>query len=218
MSSRKRHGIKKTVSFSDDEAFLRRRSSKNENKRMGLLNPPVYVRKTIGTVPIHLPGLTYYYLKISNDFDTVRLLYMLIVTQLLFLVFQFNRNTIYGNKRLKIHFGSLAISIVACFLLTLPCMLLIVLMGAPFGMLLWETWLLAAHCCFLAFPAVYSVFNCDFKVGVFKNYFLSICIGCWVSCVVIPLDWDRPWQEWPIPLVVGGYLGAFVGYTICSYV
>ncbi|KAF5281192.1 hypothetical protein FQR65_LT14841 [Abscondita terminalis] len=42
----------------------------------------------------------------------------------------------------------------------------------------------------------------------------SICgtlFGAWLGAIVIPLDWDRPWQVWPIPCS----LGAMLGY-ICS--
>lgn len=31
----------------------------------------------------------------------------------------------------------------------------------------------------------------------------SIWAGAWASSVVIPLDWNRAWQQWPIPNVVG---------------
>ncbi|CAK8686234.1 unnamed protein product [Clavelina lepadiformis] len=40
---------------------------------------------------------------------------------------------------------------------------------------------------------------------------LGVVLGSWASAIVIPLDWDRPWQTWPIPCVVGcitGYLCA----------
>ncbi|KAL1139992.1 hypothetical protein AAG570_006969 [Ranatra chinensis] len=38
--------------------------------------------------------------------------------------------------------------------------------------------------------------------------------GAWLGAIVIPLDWDRPWQEWPIPCSVG----AFCGYILSHYV
>jgi phosphatidylinositol glycan class F len=33
------------------------------------------------------------------------------------------------------------------------------------------------------------------------------CVGAWLSCAAIPLDWDRPWQKWPIPCAVGAVAG-----------
>lgn len=218
MPVKRRSMPKKTVSFSDDETLIRTRQLNGKKMPVDHYNPPVYVRKTLLTVPFHLLPLLYHFVKYSDNYDVEKLLYLLIPLQSLYLIFQFNRSTVYGNKILKIHFGLLFISLAASLLLTLPCMAMIILLGAPMTQLLKETWILAAHCCFLAYPAVYSVFNCDFKVGIFKKYFVSIALGCWISCVVLPLDWDRDWQEWPIPIVVGAYLGAFVGYPACSYI
>lgn len=39
-------------------------------------------------------------------------------------------------------------------------------------------------------------------------------IGCWLSPVVVPLDWDRPWQLWPVPGVIGAILGYCGGLLI----
>ncbi|CUS23736.1 LAQU0S11e03092g1_1 [Lachancea quebecensis] len=217
MPPKKRVAPKKTVSFSDDENMMRARQLNSKKHQADIYGPPVYVKKSLLTVPVHLIALLYYYIKLSEDFDNVRLLYGLIPMQIAYLAAQFNRSTVYGHKILRLKLSLVPISLGAALLLTLPCMLIIVLMGAPVRMLLKETWLLAAHCCFLAFPAVYSVFNCDFKVGIFKKYYISIAIGCWVSCIVIPLDWDRDWQQWPTPLIVGAYTGAFVGYSLCPY-
>ncbi|KAF8468793.1 GPI biosynthesis protein Pig-F [Kalaharituber pfeilii] len=36
-------------------------------------------------------------------------------------------------------------------------------------------------------------------------------IGAWCGAVPIPLDWGRPWQEWPITIITGAYLGYAVG-------
>lgn len=33
---------------------------------------------------------------------------------------------------------------------------------------------------------------------------MSWVAGSWLGCVVIPLDWDAPWQKWPIPNMVAG--------------
>lgn len=32
-------------------------------------------------------------------------------------------------------------------------------------------------------------------------------VGAWTGSVVVPLDWDRPWQIYPIPNIVGAILG-----------
>nr|CAB3264861.1 phosphatidylinositol-glycan biosynthesis class F protein [Phallusia mammillata] len=62
--------------------------------------------------------------------------------------------------------------------------------------------------------SLYQVVVC----GKFENtterylYFQSVgvLLGSWAAAVVIPLDWDRPWQVWPIPCVVGALLGYMV--------
>lgn len=39
-------------------------------------------------------------------------------------------------------------------------------------------------------------------------------LGSWAACVVIPLDWNRPWQYWPIPNSVGTIAGSILGVII----
>ncbi|XP_063921480.1 phosphatidylinositol-glycan biosynthesis class F protein [Zophobas morio] len=38
--------------------------------------------------------------------------------------------------------------------------------------------------------------------------------GAWLGAIAIPLDWNRPWQTWPIPCCVGTILG----YTVANWV
>ena len=33
-------------------------------------------------------------------------------------------------------------------------------------------------------------------------------LGAWCGAMVIPLDWDRPWQKWPVPCVAGAVAGS----------
>ena len=40
--------------------------------------------------------------------------------------------------------------------------------------------------------------------------------GVWLSCAAIPLDWDRPWQKWPIPAVFGAFFGYAAGVVIAA--
>lgn len=39
-------------------------------------------------------------------------------------------------------------------------------------------------------------------------------LGTWLGATVIPLDWDRPWQAWPIPCVIGALLGYLIAHFI----
>ena len=36
--------------------------------------------------------------------------------------------------------------------------------------------------------------------------------GAWIGALVIPLDWDRPWQAYPNPCVVGACVGHSAGH------
>ncbi|XP_076463517.1 GPI ethanolamine phosphate transferase, stabilizing subunit-like [Babylonia areolata] len=40
---------------------------------------------------------------------------------------------------------------------------------------------------------------------------VSSMLGAWLGAVPIPLDWDRPWQVWPVSCVVGALMGHCVG-------
>lgn len=47
-------------------------------------------------------------------------------------------------------------------------------------------------------------------------FYLIWCsgIGCWIGSWTSPLDWNRDWQKWPIPNVIGGVIGQMVGLMI----
>ncbi|XP_062542623.1 uncharacterized protein LOC134210565 [Armigeres subalbatus] len=51
-----------------------------------------------------------------------------------------------------------------------------------------------------------------------KNNCIGVVLGAWGASVVAPLDWDRPWQVYPVPNVVGAIGGAFgmSFYTLLS--
>ncbi|KAG7096029.1 hypothetical protein E1B28_006710 [Marasmius oreades] len=39
---------------------------------------------------------------------------------------------------------------------------------------------------------------------------LGTVVGCWLGAIPIALDWDRPWQAWPLPPLFGAVLGYIV--------
>ncbi|KAJ1728249.1 Glycosylphosphatidylinositol (GPI) anchor assembly protein [Coemansia biformis] len=43
------------------------------------------------------------------------------------------------------------------------------------------------------------------------GFFWCTMLFAWSAALFIPMDWDRPWQKWPIPIVGGAYLGNLVG-------
>lgn len=42
-------------------------------------------------------------------------------------------------------------------------------------------------------------------------------VGAWIGAIPIPLDWDRPWQVWPIPCIYGAIMGHMVGTIGASF-
>ncbi|XP_011190084.1 uncharacterized protein LOC105216986 [Zeugodacus cucurbitae] len=51
----------------------------------------------------------------------------------------------------------------------------------------------------------------DTALGLFKYNAIGAILGAWAGSVVAPLDWDRDWQAYPIPNVVGALLGCALG-------
>lgn len=45
---------------------------------------------------------------------------------------------------------------------------------------------------------------------------LGAAVGAWLGAFPIPLDWDRPWQAWPITCCVGAVLGGLAA-SLCSF-
>jgi hypothetical protein len=41
--------------------------------------------------------------------------------------------------------------------------------------------------------------------------FMSTLLGAWLGAVPIPLDWNRPWQVWPVPCSCGAVAGSVLG-------
>lgn len=49
-----------------------------------------------------------------------------------------------------------------------------------------------------------------------QNLSLTLA-GAWFGAMTIPLDWDRPWQVWPIPCSLASMLGYTVSHLIMLY-
>ncbi|KAF9908679.1 hypothetical protein EC991_009607 [Linnemannia zychae] len=56
-------------------------------------------------------------------------------------------------------------------------------------------------------PGTYTeaAFYCQGMMAIF---------GAWLGSIVIPLDWDRPWQAWPVPCVLGAFLFYCIGTVV----
>ncbi len=99
---------------------------------------------------------------------------------------------------------------------------LLILHGAPLTTSLPSTTLLALHLSLLLFPPLLYVHGTSSRIWrEILTFNLPLdemwggvvggLVGAWLGQVVLPLDWDRAWQRWPLPILVGGYLGWVVG-------
>jgi phosphatidylinositol glycan class F len=55
---------------------------------------------------------------------------------------------------------------------------------------------------------------------VILTAFASPLVGAWVGAFAIPLDWDRPWQPWPISsayAAFGAYSLALLGCALATW-
>jgi len=70
----------------------------------------------------------------------------------------------------------------------------------------------------LAYLPEFDIFAGFKPKSLFENSLLLqmqfCCLGCWCGAFPIPLDWDRPWQAWPISCVYGALLGYAVGSCV----
>ena len=129
-----------------------------------------------------------------------------------------------NNNNVPLLIGS---SIFVSIVLSLPLFVVIILMGAPVYKYSLKTLYLSLHLCQLIFNPLIILSNLNvnkikrlfkqdhlyriiFHHGILSSVLLTLG-GCWLGVIPIPLDWDRPWQQWPITLLVGGYLGGVVG-------
>ncbi|XP_054839918.1 phosphatidylinositol-glycan biosynthesis class F protein isoform X1 [Eublepharis macularius] len=119
-----------------------------------------------------------------------------------------------------------------CVYFFVSCILfhgIIVLYGAPLIESILETFLFAVllstfttlHClCVLGpnFQAWLRVFSKNGAMSIWDNnlQITTMCsvVGAWLGAFPIPLDWDRPWQVWPISCSLGATFGYVAGLLI----
>ncbi|KAJ5526529.1 Glycosylphosphatidylinositol anchor biosynthesis protein 11 [Penicillium frequentans] len=108
------------------------------------------------------------------------------------------------------------------FLATPIIAALLVMFGAPLTTHNYETVLCAAHMALLSASQLAYVHGVDGSVwkevwGIARpadtvwGSALGTGLGAWFGAVPIPLDWDRPWQAFPITILVGAYIGYALG-------
>ncbi|CAI7594762.1 unnamed protein product [Penicillium glandicola] len=115
------------------------------------------------------------------------------------------------------------LSLSLTFALATPALtILLVLFGAPLTTHNSETVLCAAHMAVLSATALIYAHGVDRAVwnevwGISRpadavwGSALGTGLGAWFGAIPIPLDWDRPWQAFPITILAGAYIGYAVG-------
>ncbi|KAI8975764.1 GPI biosynthesis protein Pig-F [Mycotypha africana] len=102
--------------------------------------------------------------------------------------------------------------------------LLIVLFGAPLIEKIPNTFLFSAYLSILTIMPCFESLTESVWIKVFLQhsptttseiyaYAQAICAlsGAWIGAIVLPLDWDKEWQAWPISCVISTYVGHSVG-------
>ncbi|KFY45765.1 hypothetical protein V494_00779, partial [Pseudogymnoascus sp. VKM F-4513 (FW-928)] len=116
----------------------------------------------------------------------------------------------------------LTLSLILTILSAAPVFLTAILLGAPLTTHLPHTTLLTLHIAFLAlFPLFYArplssrhwleIVSLTAPLDEVFGAAAGTLIGSWLGAIPIPLDWDRPWQAWPITVAVGAYVGWGIG-------
>ncbi|KAL6230114.1 hypothetical protein BDW75DRAFT_223490 [Aspergillus navahoensis] len=102
---------------------------------------------------------------------------------------------------------------------------LLILFGAPLTTHHALTFLCAAHMALLStFPLIYThgvdgpvwreIWGAARPLDAVWGGALGTCLGAWLGAVPIPLDWDRPWQAYPITILTGAYVGYTLGMLL----
>ncbi|KAI9361318.1 GPI biosynthesis protein Pig-F [Pilaira anomala] len=124
------------------------------------------------------------------------------------------------NKALK----TVGYSILACLVSTGILHLITVLFGAPLTEKIPNTFLFSSYLSILTIMPCFEALEENVWIKVFLQhsptttseiyaYTQAICAlsGAWIGAIVLPLDWDRDWQAWPISCVISTYVGHSVG-------
>ncbi|KAI9369871.1 GPI biosynthesis protein family Pig-F-domain-containing protein [Aspergillus egyptiacus] len=118
------------------------------------------------------------------------------------------------------------LSLTLTALLATPVLaILLVLFGAPFTTHQALTFLCGAHMALLAvFPLIYvhgvdgdvwrEIWGASRPADAVWGGTLGTALGAWLGAVPIPLDWDRPWQAYPITVLAGAYGGYVLGVVL----
>lgn len=134
-------------------------------------------------------------------------------------------NRLYKSKNTKLKLRDYIKSSTILVVLLFVYYIIAVLFGAPIFSEQEETFMFSLLLTVLTILPLLLVLGPDLTVTVLTSItayegdplsqIMIVCVrltlfGAWLGAVVIPLDWDRPWQVWPIPCSLGAILGYIV--------
>lgn len=236
MSLVRPRGFKKTVSFT-----VQPTESQEEEFHPSVSIPGLYTSPLL--LPMHhlliiiglfKDGLTQNPLRVMVKGALVLLAVQLVYGYVLSVVSGADSNKEKRGKKQSRNFSShvakVLVATLVSLLFTPVAFVVLVLFGAPLYGYLAETYILGVHLSLMIVQPLLIIFGMDFEqlysvaksATVFKLIFTNpiLCssffcvLGTWLGVVPIPLDWDRPWQQWPITLLAGGYGGCVLGLLI----
>ncbi|KAI5970539.1 GPI11 [Candida margitis] len=224
--------VKKTVSFNQDvtgETVTDDSAKPTSTKQVSVVPQ---LTSSLIAIPIHniliLWGLFHYGITKNVDGIMLRGFLTSLPIQAAY-NFILAKNTVRKSKHTNVPLLVVS-SVLVSIVLAVPLFTAIILLGAPVFMFSFKTACLALHLSQLVFSPLIVLYSLDFQhfkllfnqdhiyYTIFGHPVLSQVLltlgGCWLGVIPIPLDWDRPWQQWPITLLVGAYLGGIVGSVI----
>ncbi|CAH0725386.1 unnamed protein product, partial [Brenthis ino] len=156
------------------------------------------------------------------------ILVLIFVAELMKAFYLNSSNDLQGKRKVtKNRASDIVKSFVFLLGVTLSFFVGIILFGAPFLEYHEETLMLSSLLTLLTvFPLIAHTgvelavqllfglknFSRDTIIAMLVNNALLTVCGAWLGAVVIPLDWNTPWQQWPISC----YLGAIGGYLLSN--
>lgn len=224
--------VRKTVSFIQDAGgeIVTGEDLKPTSTKLASVVPQL--RRNLTAIPIHnlliLGGLFHY--GITENVESI-MLKGFIASLPIQAAYNYilAKNTTRKSKQTNIPL-LVASSILVSIFFAVPLFATIVLLGAPVYKFSFTTSCLALHLSLLVFSPLFVLYSLDFQqfkmlfyqdriyFTIFGHPVLSqvlLTLGCcWLGVIPIPLDWDRPWQQWPITLLVGAYAGGIVGSVV----
>lgn len=127
--------------------------------------------------------------KISNFFKGI---FMLVSMTIVFYILA----VLFGAPVFSSHYKTFSFAFLLSILTILPCCLYLGPDSVP---------TLIMSLTSFEGSEIYEKFLFNIRLTVF---------GAWLGAVLIPLDWDKPYQEWPIPCS----LGAMAGYFVSNFI